>query len=115
MLRIGVVGLTGLAGLAGLAGGGCDAGGGADVAQAPPATGEQVVTVAFEIEGMHCTGCVAAIEGTAAQVPGVVACRVSLEDATAQCDLRSDADAEAFIDRISRMGYVVRRAAPSSS
>ncbi|HMN95690.1 MAG TPA: heavy metal-associated domain-containing protein [Phycisphaerales bacterium] len=109
---------TGIAGAAVIAAaaaatllGGCDRIDGTSTGRvAATHAGAEPETIRFDVEGMHCTGCVAAIEATARSIDGVVAVRVFLDEGRAEFDLADPALADSVADRIARMGYVLRRA-----
>lgn len=45
-----------------------------------PAAQVQPVLLRYDVQGMHCEGCVAAIETKVGRIKGVAACEVSLDD-----------------------------------
>lgn len=90
----------------------------APLAVAPGAGGTGVATVAFsyEIDGMHCEGCVAAIEDKVGKVPGVTRCAVDLATNRAEVEGAGLSDDGAIRAAIERLGYKIRGPkAPSES
>ncbi|MSR43914.1 MAG: heavy-metal-associated domain-containing protein [Phycisphaerales bacterium] len=86
---------------------GCDAGNDGGVASSPPK-----VIASFEVQGMHCNGCVEAIKADVLAIDGVTAVTVSLEDHTAVITVaNSDATAKAEA-AIRALGYTVTPIAP---
>jgi len=68
-------------------------------ATAPPE--QPAKTVALKVDGMHCTGCAAALKGRLAQVPGVVMAEVSFERGEAKIGVaREGPGAETLIRQI---------------
>ncbi len=63
----------------------------------------------FQIKGMHCESCVEAITNAAGTIDGVQSCKVSLEGESADCMISSPQAADAFMRKISAMGYTVSR------
>lgn len=78
-------------------------GGGADAAST-----ERTVLLEYEVDGMHCSGCVEAIEDRVSKLPGIARCTVDLEARRALVEA-SGADRDAAIrSAIERLGYTVR-------
>jgi copper chaperone CopZ len=76
----------------------------------PPAPVEPVV-LRYDVEGMHCEGCVAAIQRKVMRVEGVSACEVSLEEHEATITISDPARAaeltEAIEAAIRGMNYTI--------
>jgi copper chaperone CopZ len=74
----------------------------------PPATtvtAATPTTLRYTIEGMHCDGCVAAINGKVTAIEGVSGCTISLENRSAEIAVR-DASLDAKVrEAITRLGY----------
>lgn len=56
---------------------------------APNAPASSIETIALDVSGMKCAGCVSVVERQLSQQPGVVAARVNLvtEVAVVECEL----------------------------
>lgn len=81
----------------------------------PDPTASPVQTVRFDVEGMHCGSCVAAITAAVKDLDGVRECSVSLEEKSAVVTIADPAAPDRVIDRVTRMGYTVKRHQPSDS
>ena len=97
MLRAAIASLVALAVLACLPGCGDRAAGAA----------QPTSTVAYSVEGMHCSNCVEAITAKVKDVPGVVACDVSLDEKRMTVSLNDPAAGQRVADTVGRMGYTV--------
>ncbi len=62
-------------------------------------------TIAFDVEGMHCNGCVEAIRAEVSEVAGVTAVAVSLDGHRADVTLVTPADAAQVEAAIEKLGY----------
>ncbi len=71
------------------------------------------VALRYQIEGMHCDGCVQAITEKVTKIDGVVDCRVSLETRQANVAVREASSAAAVQQAIERLGYKVTPAMPA--
>ena len=60
---------------------------------------------AFDVEGMHCNGCVEAITAEVGEVSGVTSVTVSLDGHRADVTLRAPADAAQVESAIEKLGY----------
>jgi len=83
---------------------------GRPVADAPPTV--KRVSLHYEIEGMHCSGCVDAIVDKVSKVPGVKTCAVDLDSKRAVFEgegIELDSGIRAAIERL---GYKVQPATP---
>lgn len=67
----------------------------------------KVTTVRFDVQGMHCQGCVSAIDAQVREVEGVNGARVSLEAHCAEVDLVDPAAAADVEKAIKGLGYKV--------
>ena len=65
------------------------------------------VTLAFNVEGMHCDGCVAAITAEVKEVPGVQSVEVSLEKHRAVIVVDGPSRSQAVEGAITKLGYKV--------
>lgn len=71
----------------------------------PPA---KVTTLVFDVQGMHCNGCVAAIDAEVREIAGVSGAQVSLEAHTARIEV-ADVALEGKIEAAIRsLGYTVK-------
>ena len=88
---------------------GCGQSDGSDVR---PASGGAVepVTLRYDIEGMHCEGCVAAITGKVTGIEGVTACTVSLDDKKAEIKASRPDLGPKIEEAITKLGYKVSKA-----
>lgn len=65
--------------------------------------------VVFNIEGMHCAGCVGIVEKAITSVPGVQDARVNLATEQAYVDTESDSvDIDAIITAVDKAGYALK-------
>lgn len=69
----------------------------------------KVSTLRFDVQGMHCNGCVTAIGAEVTGVSGVKGVRVSLEGHSAEVDVTDPAVAPEVQKAISSLGYKVNR------
>ncbi len=78
-------------------------------AQAPNVAAAAVVSQTYDVQGMHCQGCVDAIESSVLRVPSVASCEVSLDANTATVGwLEEDkVDTQAILQAIEDKGYTV--------
>lgn len=67
----------------------------------------KLTTVRFDVQGMHCQGCVSAIDAQVREVKGVNGARVSLESHSAEVDLVDPAAAADVEKAIKGLGYKV--------
>ncbi|MSQ89846.1 MAG: heavy-metal-associated domain-containing protein [Phycisphaerales bacterium] len=67
-----------------------------------------VTTVALEVQGMHCGGCVAAIRTDVLAVAGVTNVEVSLENHSAVVTATSPESAAKAESAIRSLGYIVK-------
>lgn len=76
---------------------------------APPACSPppEPLTVQYTVDGMHCDGCVAAINGKVTAIEGVSACTISLEGRSAAVTVNDPALAPKVREAIERLGYKV--------
>lgn len=66
-------------------------------------------TVRFAVEGMHCKGCVRAIETDVSSIVGVKSCKVNLEKKRAEVTFDPIAVSEQIIiERIKKLGFTAR-------
>jgi copper chaperone CopZ len=63
--------------------------------------------VVYDVQGMHCDGCVAAITKKVLAVKGVTACDVSLDEHKATVTLASPATTTEVEDAVKRLGYTI--------
>jgi copper chaperone CopZ len=66
------------------------------------------VALRFQVDGMHCDGCVQAITDKVSHVEGVVDCRVSLENREAVVAVRNPDAGAAAQQAMERLGYKVK-------
>ena len=66
------------------------------------------VALRFQVDGMHCSGCVDAITDKVKRVDGVVDCRVNLERREADVAVRSAERGAAVQQAIEGLGYRVK-------
>jgi copper chaperone CopZ len=65
-------------------------------------------TVTFQVEGMHCDGCSAAIVGTLERIEGVLSATADHEEGVAQAEFRpNEVTAEELKRAIEDLGYAV--------
>lgn len=74
----------------------------------PRITATAPVALRYQVDGMHCDGCVQAITDKVKHVDGVVDCRVSLADRQADVVVRDDATALPVQHAIEKLGYKVK-------
>ena len=65
------------------------------------------VTLHFQVDGMHCDGCVQAITDKVTHLEGVSSCSVSLQERRADISVRDAAMAPTVRQAIERLGYRV--------
>lgn len=75
---------------------------------AAPAPAAVTVAHHYEIDGMHCEGCVAAIESKVTALPGVSRCEVDLESRRALVETASADDDAAIRAAIEKLGYKIK-------
>jgi copper chaperone CopZ len=80
---------------------GCDRGS----PQTPPDAGGHRIILTFDVQGMDCTGCERTINDAVAKVPGVMACRASFENGTAEVEIAKPMPADAIVQAIDDKGY----------
>jgi copper chaperone CopZ len=66
------------------------------------------IALRFQVDGMHCDGCVNAITDKVKRVDGVVDCRVRLEQREADVAVRDAQAGEAAQKAIEKLGYKVK-------
>ncbi|MDZ4831422.1 MAG: heavy metal-associated domain-containing protein [Phycisphaerae bacterium] len=67
------------------------------------------VTLTYDVEGMHCDGCVQAITAKVTKVKGVVSCDVKLDAKTATIVV-SDANVQKDVEAaITKLGYKITK------
>lgn len=72
---------------------------------APP---PKTTTLVFDVQGMHCNGCVTAIDAEVREIAGVSGAQVSLEEHTARVEV-TDPALEAKVEAAIRsLGYTVK-------
>jgi copper chaperone CopZ len=74
----------------------------------PVSAPADAVTLQFEVEGMHCTGCEKAIEGALAKLPGVQSCDASFEEGLATVVASGPGTSASIIEAIDALGYDAR-------
>jgi copper chaperone CopZ len=74
----------------------------------PRMTATAPIALRYQVEGMHCDGCVQAITDKVKHVQGVVDCRVSLAERQADVVVRDDATALPVQQAIEKLGYKVK-------
>jgi copper chaperone CopZ len=74
----------------------------------PRVTTTPPIALRFEVDGMHCGGCVDAITEKVRRVDGVVDCRVSLERREADVAVRSESAESTVRKAIESLGYKVK-------
>ena len=65
------------------------------------------VSLRYQVEGMHCDGCVQAITDKVTHLDGVIACKVSLQDREADVMVRNASLAPSVQKAIEGLGYKV--------
>lgn len=80
----------------------------APAASATAAADTARVALRYEIDGMHCSGCVDAICSKVSKIPGIAGCTVDLDTKLAVVDAGSRSDDAAIRAAIERLGYKVR-------
>ena len=75
---------------------------------APRTSAAAPVALRYQVDGMHCQGCVDAITDKLKHVDGVVDCRVKLEDRQADVAVRDASMAPAVQQAIEKLGYKVK-------
>lgn len=66
--------------------------------------------VRLKVEGMHCSGCVRAVQRVLSGVDGVEAAVVDLDAGDAQVTARDDVDPAALVAAVDDAGYEARLA-----
>lgn len=66
------------------------------------------VALRFQVDGMHCEGCVTAITDKVKRVDGVVDCRVRLDQREADVAVRDAQAGDAVQKAIEKLGYKVK-------
>lgn len=91
---------------------GCKQNGGDATADKAPAATDiaQTTVMHFNVAGMHCQGCVNAITTAVANLEGVTACDVSLEEESATVTVTDPALAETIIQAINDLNYTAELA-----
>ena len=79
-----------------------------DAGNDPRITATAPVALRYQVDGMHCDGCVQAITDKVKHVDGVVDCRVSLADRQADVVVRDDTTALPVQQAIEKLGYKVK-------
>ena len=79
-----------------------------DAGNDPRITATAPIALRYQVDGMHCDGCVQAITDKVKHVDGVVDCRVSLTDRQADVVVRDDATAVPVQHAIEKLGYKVK-------
>lgn len=79
-----------------------------DAGNDPRMTAAAPIALRYQVDGMHCDGCVQAITDKVKHVDGVVDCRVSLTDRQADVAVRDDAAAAPVQQAIEKLGYKVK-------
>lgn len=65
-----------------------------------------VTTIALRVEGMHCGSCVALVEETLTEMPGVESAQVDLEAGSAAVTFHTDQiQANELVDIVTDVGY----------
>lgn len=93
---------------------GCNERTASPAAVTPSTAANGVTVVTYAIEGMHCSGCAEAIVAEVGEVKGVKGVQCTFESKQATIEL-TDAAAAAEAERaITKLGYKIAPAAPSS-
>lgn len=79
-----------------------------DASNDPRMTAAAPIALRYQVDGMHCDGCVQAITDKVKHVDGVVDCRVSLTDRQADVVVREEAAAAPVQQAIEKLGYKVK-------
>ena len=79
-----------------------------DAGNDPRITATAPIALRYQVDGMHCDGCVQAITDKVKHVDGVVDCRVSLADRQADVVVRDDTTALPVQQAIEKLGYKVK-------
>jgi copper chaperone CopZ len=79
-----------------------------DAGNDPRITATAPIALRYQVDGMHCDGCVQAITDKVKHVDGVVDCRVSLTDRQADVVVRDDTTALPVQHAIEKLGYKVK-------
>lgn len=79
-----------------------------DASDDPRMTPVAPVALRYQVDGMHCDGCVQAITDKVKHVDGVVDCRVRLADRQADVVVRDEATAAPVQQAIEKLGYKVK-------
>ncbi|MFM7806361.1 MAG: heavy-metal-associated domain-containing protein [Planctomycetota bacterium] len=74
---------------------------------------EPAVALRYQVDGMHCDGCVQAITDKVTHLDGVTACRVSLQDRRADISVRDETMAPTVQKAIETLGYKVKPIEPA--
>lgn len=65
-------------------------------------------TLVYQVDGMHCDGCVQAITDKVTHLDGVTTCRVNLQDRRAEVLVRDPSLAPAVQKAMETLGYKVK-------
>ena len=76
--------------------------------RAPRTSAAAPVALRYQVDGMHCQGCVDAITDKLKHLDGVVDCRVKLDDREALVAVRDASMAPAVQQAIEKLGYKVK-------
>ena len=75
---------------------------------APRTSAAAPVALRYQVDGMHCQGCVDAITDKLKHLDGVVDCRVKLDDRQADVAVRDASVAPTVQQAIEKLGYKVK-------
>jgi copper chaperone len=70
--------------------------------------GASSVVLRYQVDGMHCDGCVAAITEKVTAVDGVTGCQVDLQTRSAEVRVRDAGTGPTVQKAIERLGYTVK-------
>jgi len=79
-----------------------------DAGNDPRMTAAAPIALRYQVDGMHCDGCVQAITDKVKHVDGVVDCRVSLADRQADVLVRDNTAGAPVQQAIEKLGYKVK-------
>lgn len=74
-------------------------------------TNEATETVILDIEGMTCSSCVARVEKTLTEIPGVIAA-VNLVNNTAKVEYPNSVETDALLQQVAKIGYTAHLPVP---
>lgn len=74
----------------------------------PAAAPTKITTLVFDVQGMHCSGCVEAITAEVREISGVSGAQVSLEDHAARVEVSDPAVEKKIEAAIRALGYTVK-------